>query len=236
METATDSRCRLATLLHASHTSRTRRVGTATVATLLSRSCRARNLPKLGAPSMISYRALRCAFVLLLASLLGTCGKADTTSGPPSVAAQLGFKVSAGSTTAGGIITPAVVVEARDANGKLVPSFSDPITVSLVRNPGNGTLSGTTTVTAVGGVATFANLSIDKSGSGYRLQATSGTLSSGSGSRFDIIAAAPTHLAFAVAPGTGSAGTPMAPAVQVTAQDSLGNVATSFTGLITVAI
>jgi hypothetical protein len=181
-------------------------------------------------------RALRFCFVALLPSLLWTCGGAGSTSGPPPVAAQLAFKVSAGSTTAGGIITPAVVVEARDANGALVPSFADPVTVSLVRNPGNGTLTGTTTVAAVGGVATFANLSIDKSGSGYRLQATSGTLSSGSGSKFDILSGTPTHLAFAVEPGTDAAGTPITPALQVSAQDSLGNVATSFTGLVTLVI
>ncbi len=185
---------------------------------------------------MVAHRALRYGAALLLPSLLWTCGGAADSSGPPPVASQLAFKVSAGSTTAGGIITPAVVVEARDANGNLVPSFADPITVSLVRNPGNGTLTGITTVTAAGGVATFSNLSIDKSGSGYRLQATSGTISSGSGSKFDILSGTPTHLAFAVEPGTDAAGTPIAPALQVSAQDSLGNVATSFTGLVTLAI
>src|SRR5215831_7814255 len=185
---------------------------------------------------MAAFRALRYGFTLLLPSLLWTCGKAGQATGPPPVASQLAFKVGAGSTTAGGIITPAVVIEARDPNGNLVSSFSDPVTVSLVRNPGNGTLSGTTTVNAVGGVARFADLSIDKSGLGYRLQATSGALSSGSGSKFDIVAGVPTHLAFTVEPGTDAAGTPIAPALQVSAQDSLGNVATTFTGLVTLAI
>ena len=191
---------------------------------------------KKGAPSMLAPRSLRCAFALLLPSLLWTCGKAGDATGPPSVASQLAFKAGAGSTTAGGVISPAVVVEARDANGNLVASFADPVTVSLARNPGNGTLTGTTTVTAVGGVATFANLRIDKSGSGYRLQATSGTLSSGSSSKFDIVAGTPKYLAFAVEPGTDAAGTPIAPALQVSAEDSLGNVATNFTGLVTLAI
>ncbi|HET7250071.1 MAG TPA: hypothetical protein VFI79_09515 [Gemmatimonadales bacterium] len=181
-------------------------------------------------------RGLRPGLALILASVLGTCGKAGTTSGPPPVVAQLGFKVGAQTTTAGAIITPAVVVQALDANGQFVSNFSDSVTVSLVRNPGNGTLSGTTTVAAVGGVATFTNLRIDRSGSGYRMQATSGTLSSGSGAKFDIIAAAATHIGFTVEPGTAAAGAPMTPALQVGALDSLGNVATSFTGLITVAI
>src|SRR5512135_881688 len=201
----------------------------------LSRSCRAWNLPK-SRTSMSIPRGLRPGLALILASILGTCGKAGTTSGPPPVVAQLGFKVGAQTTTAGAIITPAVVVQALDANGQFVSNFSDSVTVSLVRNPGNGTLSGTTTVAAVGGVATFTNLRIDRSGSGYRMQATSGTLSSGSGAKFDIIAAAATHIGFTVEPGTAAAGAPMTPALQVSALDSLGNVATSFTGLITVAI
>jgi len=41
------------------------------------------------------------------------------------------------------------------------------------RQPGGGTLSGTTTLSAVSGVATFSNLSIDKSGAGYTLTAAS---------------------------------------------------------------
>src|SRR5215471_5670582 len=185
---------------------------------------------------MSSHRALRSSLALLLPTLVWTCGKAATTSGPPAVAVSLGFKVSAQTTPAGAIISPAVVVQALDVNGKPVTTFSDNITVSLVRNPGNGTLSGATTVAAVGGVATFGNLSIDRSGLGYRLQATSGTLSSASGSKFDITSGPPTHLAFSVEPGTDAAGTPIAPALQVAAQDTFGNVATSFTGLITVTI
>jgi hypothetical protein len=185
---------------------------------------------------MISNRTLRFCFVVLLPPLLWTCGGAGSTSGPPPVAAQLSFKVGAGSTTAGAIITPAIVVDARDVSGQLVPSFSDSVTLSLVRNPGNATLTGTTTVAAVGGVATFANLRIDHSASGYRLQATSGTLTSNSGAKFDIVAGTPIRLAFGVEPGTDAAGTPIAPALQVAAQDSLGNVATSFTGLVTLAI
>ena len=181
-------------------------------------------------------RVLRCTFVLLLPVLTWTCGKAATTSGPPSVATQLGFKVSPQTSMAGAVLSPAVVVEARDANGKLVPSFSDSITVSLARNAGSGTLSGVTTVAAVGGIATFANLSIDKSGTGYRMQATSGALTSVAGTRFDILSGPATHLAFGVQPGTDAAGIPIAPALQVTAQDSLGNVATNFTGLVTLAI
>jgi hypothetical protein len=45
--------------------------------------------------------------------------------------------------------------------------------IAIGANPVGGTLSGTTTVAAVAGTATFANLSIDKAGAGYTLAATS---------------------------------------------------------------
>src|SRR5207253_498689 len=53
---------------------------------------------------------------------------------------------------------------------------TDPITISILHNPGGGTLSGATTVAAANGVATFPNLSIDKQGEGYTLTAATAGL------------------------------------------------------------
>jgi hypothetical protein len=47
------------------------------------------------------------------------------------------------------------------------------VSLSIENNPGGGTLNGTTTVAAVGGVATFSNLNISKAGQGYTLVASS---------------------------------------------------------------
>jgi len=181
-----------------------------------------------------AFALLRHGAVALLAISVATCSGADT-SGPPPVASQLSFKVDPTITTAGATIAP-VVVEARDASNKLVPSFADSVTVTISRNPGNGTLTGTRTVLAIGGKATFSDLSIDRSGTGYRLQATAGALLSGPSARFDVSPGPPTQLLFTVQPGTAAAGTAMAPALQVSAQDVLGNVATSFAGNVTLSI
>jgi hypothetical protein len=51
---------------------------------------------------------------------------------------------------------------------------TDTITLSIGNNPSGGTLSGTVTVTVVNGRATFSNLSIDMTGTGYTLHATVG--------------------------------------------------------------
>jgi hypothetical protein len=79
-----------------------------------------------------------------------------------------------------------VQVVAQDATGATVSSFSGTITVALGTNPSGGTLAGTTTVAAVNGVATFANLSIDRAGNGYTLQATSSGLTSATSAAFNI--------------------------------------------------
>src|SRR5512135_3466561 len=67
-----------------------------------------------------------------------TCSK-DTSSPPPG-ASQLVFKVDPTSAVAGAAVAPAVVVEARDADGVLVADFASDVTISLGTNPGGGTL------------------------------------------------------------------------------------------------
>jgi len=84
--------------------------------------------------------------------------------------------------------TGAVQVEVVDQNNQLVGNSKAAITMTITStaNPGSGTLSGTKTVNAVGGVASFSTLQIDQPGVGYRLTAAStgmGTVTSG---HFDI--------------------------------------------------
>src|SRR5206468_4118537 len=134
--------------------------------------------------------------------------------------------------------TPAVTVTARDASGNTVPSFTGAISLAL-GNAGGATLSGNGPVNAVNGVATFANLTIDKVGTGYTLTATSGTLTQATSNAFNITAGPPppaTHLAFGVQPSTSPAGAPITPAVTVTALDASGNTVPSFTGAVSIAI
>jgi streptogramin lyase len=49
-------------------------------------------------------------------------------------------------------------------------AYSGSVTVSLQANPGGSTLGGTTTVTAVNGVAAFSGLTLNNAGNGYTLQ------------------------------------------------------------------
>jgi hypothetical protein len=77
-------------------------------------------------------------------------------------------------------------VAVQDEIGGTVTTSNASVTLSLDRNPGGAALSGTTTVNASAGIATFSNLRIDQPGSGYTLRATSGSLSPAVSNRFDI--------------------------------------------------
>jgi len=100
---------------------------------------------------------------------------------------QLAFSVQPTTTTAGATITPAVQVTARDAQGNTAPGFTGSVTVAIGTNPSGGTLSGTTTVAAVAGVATFGNLSINTAGAGYTLTAAASGLAGATSAAFSII-------------------------------------------------
>lgn len=57
-----------------------------------------------------------------------------------------------------------VRVEIRDAGGNRVTSYNGPVTVAVNSGPAGGRLGGVQTVNAVGGVATFVGLTLDRAG------------------------------------------------------------------------
>lgn len=92
------------------------------------------------------------------------------TVGPPSGdATQLRFDQQPTETAADAVIDPSVTVRAEDDDGNLVESFTDDMTIAIENDPAGGTLNGTTTVAAEGGIATFDDLSIDEAGDPYTL-------------------------------------------------------------------
>ena len=99
---------------------------------------------------------------------------------------QSTFTAQPTKTGPGTSITPAVAVELWDALGHTVADATDVVTLSLGNNPSGGSLAGTLTRSAVNGVATFDDLSIDNAGAGYTLSATSGTLAAATSEAFDI--------------------------------------------------
>jgi hypothetical protein len=153
-------------------------------------------------------------------------GRANVTVSS-AAADHLLFLQQPSDSTAGQAISPPVKVEILDQfNNVLSNDYSDMVTVAIGNNPGGGTLSGTLSVTVVGGVATFADLSIDMPGSGYTLAANGAGLPALTSAGFTINPAAADHLVFLQQPVDTAAGQTMG-AVIVEIVDRFGNVVTS---------
>src|SRR5207253_3217352 len=148
---------------------------------------------------------------------------------------QLVFGTQPSTTVANRQITPAVKVQALDAFGNVATGFTGAVAIALGNNPGGSTLSGTTPVAAVGGVATFS-VSLNKAGTGYTLTTSASGFTPVTSTAFDITPGTATQLAFTQQPTATVAGATISPAVQVTALDPGGNPVPSFTGSITVAL
>src|SRR2546430_7420907 len=97
-----------------------------------------------------------------------------------ATANKLVFTLQPSNVVAGAAITPAVQVTTQDNLGNTVTSFSGNVTVALGNNPGGGALSGTATVAAVSGVATFPGLGVNKAANGYTLTAAAPRLTTAS--------------------------------------------------------
>jgi len=135
----------------------------------------------------------------------------------------------------GATIAPAVTVQIQDSLGNLTASTAS-VTVAIGTNPTSGTLSGTKTVNAISGVATFSTLSVDKAGNGYTLTASSTGLTGATSSAFNISVGPAAKVAFGQQPTATTAGTAISPAVTVQVQDLGGNVVTTDSSNVTIAI
>jgi hypothetical protein len=88
-----------------------------------------------------------------------------------------------------GTITPAVTVAIQDALGNVVTSSTASVTIALGTNTAGAVLGGTTTVSAVAGIATFSNLTVSKPGTGFTLVASSVGLTSATSTAFSVTSA-----------------------------------------------
>jgi hypothetical protein len=159
-------------------------------------------------------------------------GKTPPSDAPP---ARVAFSSSLGSARAGEPITPPVQVTVQDSAGR-VTLRDTLVTLSLGANPSGDSLRGTKQVRSVNGVATFAELRLDKAASGYTLAAAAPELHPDTSSAFSVMPAPATQLLFTVQPSGAMQGSAITPPIQVTAYDSLGNKATDFTGSIRLRI
>lgn len=126
--------------------------------------------------------------------------------------------------SAGEVISPAVVVTAKNSTGGVAVRWNGIVTLTL---QGPGTLYGTVSKNFVAGVASFSDLAVDPAGT-YQLVATSGKIPSGTSNPFVISG-------FASACGAGSCFEDTGNVESPTPQDSIVGKVTVPTGPCAVA-
>ena len=117
-------------------------------------------------------------------------------------------------------------IEIDDAYGNAVTTgtdSTDSVTLHISTNPGGGTLLGTATVAASSGVAIFNGMGIDHTGTGYKLEATSGALTPVYSSAFNVTAGVPAKIIVTAPTGVLSGNCSSAITIQL--QDSGSNPA-----------
>lgn len=167
----------------------------------------------------------------------GTHSIAATFSADSSVATALLFTTQPTTNTGAGIaFAPAIRVSVLDACGHLATNATTPVCLVFDTNPTNASLSGTLCRPPVGGIATFDDVAVSRTGTGYRLTATSGSLPQVQSSNFDICSGPPTSIQFAQQPTNAAGCTSIAPGVDVVLRDQNGDVATCATGSVGVQL
>src|SRR5882762_1607096 len=135
----------------------------------------------------------------------------------------------------GTVMSPPVQVAVQDALGNTVAGARNAVTLALAVNPGGATLLGTSTVRAVDGVATFADLRVDRPGNGYQLRTTAPNLGGAMSESFTVTAAGTLEFV-AQPPPDVAADSILSPPVRVALQDSLGQLVSGAIDTVTLAL
>ncbi len=130
---------------------------------------------------------MRNIIVLVVAAAALGCGTdaGDGPSAPDRAPTKLTFLVQPSRTEGTVRMAPAPQIAIQDASGSTIAAANGEVTIALAENPNGAMLTGTTTVSAVAGIATFSDLRIDRPGT-YRLVVTSHDLTQATSEEFRI--------------------------------------------------
>ena len=164
-------------------------------------------------------------------ALTGATSSSFTVS--PAAASKVVYGVQPSNVTAGVADSPPITVEVEDQFGNIVASDNSSVTLTVASGPGS--LSGTVTVTASGGVATFSNVKFDTAGS-YTLTASDGSLTPATSSSLAVSAASASKVVYGVQPSNVTAGVADSPSITVDVEDQFGNIVTTDSSNVTLAV
>ncbi len=151
---------------------------------------------------------------------------------PLSASVQLAFGTPPASTATAGDTWPAFTVRIENGSGVLNTNAAETVTIQPI---GGSTIYGTLSQPAVGGIATFADLSATVAGA-WTFDVVAGGLTPIQGVSVTIDPAPATALVFGTAPAATVAAGDSWPAFVVRAEDDYGNLDTAFTDDVDVAV
>jgi hypothetical protein len=180
------------------------------------------------------FRSTQAASHSIQATGTGLAAGSAALTVAPAAATQLALTAqpSAGASFTAGTAIP-FQVEIRDSFGNRRSSDTLSISAAWESNPEQASLSGTTSVQATAGVASFSTLWVNRVGTGYSLRFSSGELASVASVGFSITPAAASTLAFVQAPPTSVIAGQNLAAFSVEARDPYGNRATGWSTAMT---
>jgi len=148
----------------------------------------------------------------------------------PGSPTQLVFVSQPSSATAGVAFSPDISVDVEDSYDNIVTNYTAKIAVATATGP--GAISGTSTLHAVNGVATFPGLFLTTAGT-YTLSATHTGLTTATSAPITVNPGAASQLVFTGQPANVTAGTRFLSNIVAQAEDSYGNLATSYNSNVT---
>ena len=109
----------------------------------------------------------------------------------PADASQLVFTTQPADVIIDQVISPAVVITALDPFRNVATGFAGEVQIAIAHDGsgllGPATLGGTTTVPAVAGVATFSDLTLDRTGLLYTLAVSAGGVTGATSDLFNVV-------------------------------------------------
>ena len=130
---------------------------------------------------------------------------------------------------AAGLITPPVRVVAVDSNGTVIRSFSESVALDMMGTVTDAAITGTKEADAADGVASFANATLKRSGTAFKLTAKAEGILGDTTPPFDVTPGPPYRLQFRTKPQSYVYGSEMAGTIEVEVQDAGGNLITTAT-------
>lgn len=174
--------------------------------------------------SSAAAAAIRKGNPPLISVVVGTAARLTFTTAPSPA------------TISGNAFTTQPVVTVQDSAGNTVTTDTSSVTLTMTNLAGATLRCDSNPEVARFGIATFTGCTIDKAGT-FTLTATDGSLAASTSTSVTVTAGAAAKLAFTAAPSfTATSGTALATQPTVTVQDESGNIVTTDTSSVTLAL